>query len=202
MPTVHANKPQKVLPFRIPKEGVVGYRVLNPILFFILGKLGIKVSYDGDIAEIEGGVHLKGGTTAATTADHPFLVTAFSDGGTLKFRVAAGTFHGVIPTLGGAALNAATPPSGTLGAGTRVVYLKVTSTLATNHGFVYGATFSTPQVEAAAAVPSDNKATGTYHRLIASFVDGVKTAQVINSSLDGFVEDTGAGATEADLYVF
>lgn len=133
---------------------------------------------------------------------HPFLVTAFNDSGTLKFRVAPGTFNGNMPTLGGTALDDPTPPVGTLGTGTKHVYLHISATLTATHDYVNSNTFDTFVISSGSSVPSNDTTNGEYYIPLATFTDGQKTAQLIVTSLDGFIEDDGTASSQGDLYTF
>lgn len=147
---------------------------------------------------------IEGSTAAAaqSTPTHPFLVTAFNDSGTWKYRVVSGTFNGNVPTLGGTALNAGTAPVGTLGTGTKYVYLHISATLTAAHDYVYTFTFDDFKIESGSSVPNDDTAAGEYYIPLASFLNGVKTSQVVISSLGGFIEDDGNGASQGELYFY
>lgn len=192
MPTVHGNKPPKVLPFRIPKEGIVGFRVLNPILFFILARLGIKVSTDGDIQEIEGGVHLKTGGGAAATPDTPFLCTGGAAPGGGVVTIAPGTFVGV-PLSGSVAIT---------GSGTEYIYLRVSYSLtASVGGYTYAASYTGGSFLAQSSLQSNplGPQATYFYILLATYTDGSKTTQHVTHNLSA--ELLGTSSSKAVMTV-
>ena len=59
---------------------------------------------------------------------HPFKITVFRDGSSIKVRVRAGTVNNLVPTISSTALDAATPPTLTLsGDNTHRIYLKAST---------------------------------------------------------------------------
>jgi len=131
---------------------------------------------------------------------HPFYVSL---AGT-SYQVQAGTVNGIMPTLGGTALNAGTPPTGTLSlSGTQYVYLKMTVTLTAAYDYVHTAVLASVLVDDASTVPTDDKDAGFYYVPLATYVAGVKTSQNISTSLtaewcdDGTATSSATQSTEA-----
>ena len=100
-------------------------------------------------------------------------------------KVIAATVMGVMPTIGGTSLDDGTPPLLTIAStGTKYIVVTVTGTFA-----LKGSTFVLPTFSAAPTVTitvettdpgyagTHNVSTGTFKFLLATFVDGVKTAQ-------------------------
>jgi len=109
----------------------------------------------------------------------------------------------VMPTIGGDDLDDDPPPELTisgLGTGTKYVYAKIELTPSFDaDGTLEDATLDAVSVLGGATIPTDSVSTGIYYRHIATFVDGEKTAQVMNYSLDVVLLNKGSFASEAWL---
>lgn len=107
----------------------------------------------------------------------------------------------VTPTIGGTPIDDDPAPKLTissLGTGTKYVYVKFEFTPTFDaDGTLEDATLDAVSVLGGTTVPSDALASGTYYRTLATFVDGVKTAQVMNYSLDVVLLNKGSFASEA-----
>lgn len=191
----------KVPEYRFRRSnGFAWMRDLIDFAKFIAPLLKFKVSVDGvEMQEITGGVHIKaGGGSGASATPFPFKATLGSGESGLFVTIYPGTVSGVMPTIGGVALDVGTPPQLTLsGSGVQRIYLEASVTLSVNAvGYVTSYTGLSVTIAVDTSVPSDDTS-GTYRRQIASVVDGVITGQVIQNSLDIVVRDSGAGGGTA-----
>ncbi len=136
----------------------------------------------------------------ATETPAPWTVTKVSS---TKVTVAPATINpgNIMPTIGGTALDAGTPPELTIsGSGTEKIYVTINASLTFNSdGYLTSGSISTATIAKAATVPSDNRATGTYYRHIATLVDGVITAQNMRYNLETALVNYGEFDDEADL---
>lgn len=183
MATVKSSK-DKPFPIRVPREGVAGYRKLNPILSFLLKKAGFKLSTDGiDSQEIEDGLHLKGLGTAGE--DVNFNVSASG-------LITPGTYDSVIPTLNGTSLAASPAPTLTIpSSGAFYVYVRAEYSLtASESDFTYAASFTAVTIQTStSAVSTPQGPSGQYfYFLIATFVDGSKTFQRLGGDMQSRID--------------
>jgi hypothetical protein len=143
----------------------------------------------------------KGGGRRAAGVSFPFQVTlSRGEEEALFATVEPGTISGVMPKIDGTDID--TLPAPTLevaSTGTAYIYFIITATFnVTAEGYVLGAAASfTVSIDTGSTVPDDVK-TSTFYRRIATVVDGVKTAQVVQNSLDIYFRDAGEGNSEAD----
>lgn len=176
----NASKPTLRLP-ALPK----GYMARWLWVLAALRRLGahcnVTISIDGaESASVgaDGSMKFKvgagGGSSAALGLD-------VSSSG----KVTAATVMGVMPTIGGTSLDDASPPSLTIASsGTKYIVVTVAGTFT-----LKGSTFVMPTYSAAPTVTiavdtsdpgyagTHGISTGTFKFLLATFVDGVKTAQ-------------------------
>jgi hypothetical protein len=121
---------------------------------------------------------------SAAGDDHPFRCPNSTDGSTAS-SVTAGTVNGISAT-------SLTPVISN--AGTRHVYLNVSYSRAlSGNGYVTG--FSggiTCAIGTGGSVPTDT--TSNLYRLIATYVDGVKTTQPVTTSMEVVIRDNGSGS--------
>lgn len=135
-----------------------------------------------------------------TQEPYPFRCSIVEQGETtITVRVYPGTVSGVMPKISGVDLDAGTPPSLTISkSGTHYVMMTVSATLdATEQGYVLSTASIEVEISVVSSIPADDKS-GTYYRRIATFVDGVKTAQVVQNSLDLYMRDDGTGSSQAN----
>lgn len=173
-----SNKPTLRLP-PMPK----GYRALKLWLAAALRRIGqlsgTSIQIDGaEGASVgtDGTLRFKVGGGAAATQG----LDVGSDG-----KVIAATVMGVMPTIGGTPLDDATPPLLTIpSSGTRHITVNVSGTFALKASTFVLPTFSAAPTVTITVETSDpgyagthNVSTGTFKFLLATFVDGVKTAQ-------------------------
>jgi len=112
--------------------------------------------------------------------------------------IVPGLVGGKMPTLGGTALDAATPPTLTLGAGTIKIWFKLTWNTTFTNGYLTAATLSTVEVIENASTPSDTSGTsGTAvkHLQFNTAVDSVPTTSFFNTSIPVTLWDNGYEST-------
>jgi len=132
------------------------------------------------------------GTGGSTDASAPFYVR--SDG-----SVVPGTIGGVTPTIGGDDIDDSPPPTLSIsGSGTDYVVVTINSTLSVDGGvYVEGySAISSVVITATSTDPGSAgmlSTTGVFKLKLATFVDGVKTAQFFTGSRSIQVCDDGSG---------
>ncbi len=140
---------------------------------------------------------------AAMAPRHPFFVSSYTEGDSLRFEVRSGTVNGMTPTLGGTPLYAEDPPSGPLSSGTSHVYLVLTFDYQDQEGYVHTANLEDAKIEVQSfeeSEPFGPKGTGDpFYVKLATFVEGKKTAQDIISSLSAHVCDSGQADATGNL---
>jgi hypothetical protein len=191
------------------RRGVVNVPELIDVMKFLARVLGFKITVDGlDIKEIHDGLHLKATGGGESTVQN-FIVTAFSDGsGGYNFTVTPGTFMGQPVTLGGVELSLESPPVGVLGSGERRVYIKATFDATTTNDYVNAAALASAIIEVKSAEevdalgPRGPGETIDFYIELAWFIDGVKQAQFISTSLGGEVCGIANDSGQANLKVF
>jgi hypothetical protein len=112
--------------------------------------------------------------------------------------IVPGLVGGVMPTLGGTALDAATPPKLTLGAGTIKIWFKMTWSTTFTNGYLTAFTLSTVEIIESASTPTDTSGTsGTAvkHLQFNTAVDSVPTTSFFNTSIPVTLWDNGYEAT-------
>lgn len=179
-------------------KGLVRMKDLIRFAKFVARFCGFKVSADGlDMQEIADGVHIKASGSSTSTRTHPFLCVPEGAG----FRIYPGTWDGEPPTVGGLALTESLTMA--LGAGVQHVYLVLEYLLtASEGGYVYSVDLQSAQISVQGSLESSPTShRDTFYVLIASFNDGVKTAQYVTSSLSGSVCDDGTGDGLANLQI-
>lgn len=188
-------KKDRALPFRVPREGVAGWRKLYEVLGFILRKMGFKLSLDGiDGQEIDGGLHLRVDKSADETGN--FICTAQTGGVVMT----SGTILGITPKIGSIRLNTIPRPLLAMsGAGIHIVYAKITSTLSAAHNYVYTYTVLDVEILTGSTLPADVPASGTFYLQIASYSGATKTSQDITTSQGGEIDDDGSAASKGRL---
>lgn len=173
-----------------------------------LGKhIGVTIDSD-DIRRAEsthdGGVRLRLNTGTGGGAGDVSLALSVSDAGV----VTPGTVQGIMPTIGGTRLDAGTPPTLTIpGSGTRYVVINITGTF--NSSTLGGATFiaaslasptATITLETTAPSAADLKSTtGSFKLHLATFVNGVKTAQIFYGPVTFTIQDELDGSGTGNL---
>jgi hypothetical protein len=130
---------------------------------------------------------------ASGSNNHPFKVILVKDGTTWKFKVVPGTVNSKVPTLDGTLLDAATPPTKSLGSASGYVYLD----LEYEEGLGFP---KTALVKYETTVPAD---TDTKSHVALAYVDFTgsipkKTAQYVSTSLWG--ERLKCGSSTAEYY--
>lgn len=163
-------------------------------------------------------VQIDGAENASTSAD-----------GTLRFKVGAGgvgaasqgldvgsdgkviaaTVMGVMPTIGGTALDDATPPTLTIpSSGTRYIVINIAGTFSLKASTFVLPTYSgTPTVTITVETtdPSyagiHNVSSGTFKFSLATFVDGVKTAQNGHGPITAEICDNLKAEAKANLAI-
>jgi hypothetical protein len=112
--------------------------------------------------------------------------------------IVPGLVGGKMPTLGGTALDAATPPTLTLGAGTVKVYFKLSFTTTFTNGYLTAATLDTVEVIESIPAPTDTSGTtgiAVKHLQFNTAIDGVPTTSFFNTSIPVTLWDNGYEAT-------
>ena len=109
----------------------------------------------------------------------------------------------VMPTIGGTALDAATPPELTItGSGTEYVIATFNWTPSFDSDGVViegDSTLDSVVITAGSSLTPDDYGAGTYRRKVVTFVDGAKTAQVMNHSMDADLLNKGEFDSEARM---
>lgn len=150
-----------------------------------------RASHDGDLGRFE--IDASGGGGSGSdklNVDENGIVTP-------------STVGGVMPTIGGVALDHATPPALSIsGSGTRYIVINISGTL--NSNTYSGSTFIgsamtsvtvTITVETTEPTGDDLlSTTGSFKILLATFVDGVKLAQAINGPVQFIIHDVLDGS--------
>jgi hypothetical protein len=134
----------------------------------------------------------------------PWFVTKVdTSGANVLVTVAPATVNpgNVMPTIGGTALDAGTPPQLSVStSGTQYVIATFNLSLSFDgNGVLSGFTVSSVTISSGSSLTPDDYGAGTYRRKIATFVDGEKTAQVMNYSLDVEALNKGEFASEARM---
>lgn len=127
---------------------------------------------------------------------HPFFCSIVSE----ELRVVPGTVNGVYALLDGVSMD--TIPAPTLPvsmSGTYRVYLALTSDLTFEDDFLISYTPIEAVIGIGATVPEDDVSGGLWHIIIATFVDGVVTAQPVRTSLAVRVCDGGANIATIEI---
>jgi hypothetical protein len=124
--------------------------------------------------------------------------------------VVPSTVLGIMPTIGGTALDAGTPPALTItGTGTEYVVVTVsgtpTITTLSARDFFSGMSSVTCSIAVTGTLPTTadlQSSSGTFKFLLATFVAGVKTAQIGHGPITGEYQDSldGTGTGELILY--
>lgn len=196
------TKPDKENAGRLPAgmkgSALVKWRTLLKFLAPVIR--AFHLSADGlDVMETDKGLHLR--ALGGGVPDHPFLVKSYHDGTEWKYKITPGTFDSKIPTLGGIPLTS--EPVGTLGTGTRYIYLSVgyTHTVASSGYVISKGTLDSVEIANVGAVIPDplGPAGGGYDILLATFENGVKTGQYVTTSLSGSICDSGGEDSTAYL---
>jgi hypothetical protein len=196
------------IPRGVDPRALVSWGSLLRLLRPVLKALHLSVE-NIDAQELgDGGVHLKakgGGEEAVQN----FIVTAFSYGSEgYNFTVTPGTFMGESVTQGGVELSLADPPVGVLGSGERRVYIKTTFAVTTTDDYVNAADLTSAIIEVLSAEevdalgPRGPGETIDFYIELAWFIDGVKQAQFISTSLGGEVCGIANDSGQANLEVF
>lgn len=187
-------------PIRSPRfpEGLSPWRALvERTLDQLCRASGQSIQIDGAQSGSTGAdgtqqFRIPAGTGGSTDASAPFYVR--SDG-----SVVPGTIGGVTPTIGGDAIDDSPPPTLTIsGSGTDYVVATINSTLSVYDGvFVEGySAISSVVFTATSTDPGDGgmlSTTGEFKLKLATFVDGVKTAQFFTGSKSIQICDDGTG---------
>lgn len=128
----------------------------------------------------------------------PLEARLYDVSGTLTLKVEPSTIIGEMPTIDGTSLAAGTPPELTVPPlGTRYLVVNVSHTPTVDGGFMFNV-FSSVAVTITLDSTSPNSAnlfstSGNYKFLLATIVDGVKTAQVGYGPITGEICDTLTG---------
>lgn len=133
---------------------------------------------------------------------------AGEDVSNIYVEVNAGTVLGVMPTIGGTALNAGTAPQLTITkSGTRHVVLNISgtpsvTTLDSRDFFHPTMSSITVTITSETTAPTGSdlvSSTGSFKALLATYVNGVKTAQNGYGPITGFVQDQLDGSGDGTL---
>lgn len=195
-------------PIRSPRfpEGLSPWRALvERTLDQLCRASGQSIQIDGATSGSTGAdgtqqFRIPAGTGGSTDASAPFYVR--SDG-----SVVPGTIGGVTPTIGGDAIDDSPPPTLTIsGSGTVYVVATISLTLEVDAGvFVEGySAISSIVLTATGTDPGSGgmlSTTGEFKFKLATFVDGVKTAQNTTGSKTIQVCDDGTGAARGSLHL-
>jgi len=161
---------------------------------------GSKLSLDSiDGMEFPGGAHLR--SKPGRSGLPPFTVTVVGDGDGLAIQVEPGTYLNDWPQMGdGGPTLDTTDPVPTLpliSSGTYYVVLNVEYTFDdTSNDYVVHVTFDRSYITMESSNPGTPglfSASGRFAVVIAKIVDGVVTAQPVQNSFSGFVDDDGTG---------
>lgn len=185
---------------KIPSRGIVGWKVLGPILRTVLRKLNIQFSMENiDVSETVQGLHLK--STGGGDGNHPFFMTGL---GIFYF----GQVDRITPTVNGEDIDTTPPPVLSISE-TDSPYLRIEKeTIASNYSgdwrVIAGRTTDV-SIIASSSEPVDTESEvdvvtgvttdGIYHIRIAERVNGAWQYSVRNSlqtSVCGFDD----GSTE------
>lgn len=159
--------------------------LLRTVIPAIGRALGVKISIQGAESasmQADGGMSFK--VSAGSSASDPFLCPDTTDGSTASVIV-GGNVNGVTVT------NLSLTISAT---GTKYVYIDVTYTQSLSaNDYVLGFSGAiTAALATGSSVPSD---TSTHlYRQVATYVNGTKTVQAIETSMQVEARDNGAGA--------
>ncbi len=120
--------------------------------------------------------------------------------------VVPGTIGGVTPTIGGDAIDDSPPPELTIGSGTKYIVCTINLTLEIDAGvYVEGySAISSVVLTATSTDPGDGgmlSTDGEFKLKLATFVDGVKTAQFFTGSKSIQVCDDGTGDARGALHL-
>lgn len=156
-------------------------------LRLIARQAGTNVQIEGATSSsvgVDGEQYFKAPGSAAT-ATHPFLCPATGGDDSV---IEGGTVNGVSAT--GLTLDISTT-------GTQYVYLDVTMARDVSaNGYVTGfAGAITCALATGSSIPADSST--HLYRLVATYVDGVKTTQDIASSMEVAIRDNGSGSSTA-----
>lgn len=190
-----SNKDESREKIRIPRMGPLVTRGnLIRILEQLEPHLGVELHIDGlQRAQTVSGGGLKLQLPASAPAA-ALDTWAIRD----DLSIVPGLVGGKMPTLGGTALDAATPPTLTLGAGTIKVWFKLSFTTTFTSGYLTAATLDTVEVIESASTPTDTSGTtGTAvkHLQFNTAVDSVPTTSFFNTSIPVTLWDNGYEAT-------
>lgn len=201
-----AASSQKKVRVVLPSRGgnLVFKEDLTAALQSLARQLGMVIQVDGAQTartDANGDIQIKMGASGAAAAPSQGLDVG-TDG-----KVIAATVMGVMPTIDGTSLDDATPPALTISSsGTRYIVVNVTGTFT-----LKGTTFVMPTYSAAPTVtitvettdPSyagtHNVSTGAFKFLLATFVDGLKTAQNGHGPISAEICDNLGGEAKASL---
>lgn len=178
-----------------PDEALVKFRslrgLLSRLLFFVpeAGEgITARMTNDGPVWEVQAG----------TTS--PLFVAKTG-------KVTPGTIAGIYPTIGGTSIATLPAPALTIpGTGTAHVVVNVESSLSVSSS-VYVAGFTSMDAISLTVETTDpgsaglKSTDGLFYFVLATFVDGVKTAQNFTSSLILSVCDDGTATGTADLVI-
>lgn len=156
---------------------------------YLAGILKLEVTTDGlDIQETNKGLHLTSGHGG--NSSHPFKLNVASVEGGNSLTVSPGTFSGMMPSMGGVPLDAASPPSTSVSGLVRV-WLKVTYVYEMSEETIVHSELESVKVETGSTVPEDNEEDGIFHIQIGTVNNGAVLAQTVTHSLWGQVCDDG-----------
>ncbi len=199
--SIKRQQQQGGVPAGVRPTALVMHKTLEKLLKPLYKAIGI--STDGlDVMETANGIHLRALASRGDSFPFQARVTQVEDESTVSVIIAPGTVSGLMPTLGGTDLDDGTPPVLTIAnTGTFKIYLEINATLTpTTENYVVSWTIDSVTVESDSSIP-DDLLTGTYRRHIATIVDGVLTAQVVQNSLEVTLLDDGTATAQALIAV-
>lgn len=150
------------------------------------------------------------GSSLVPTADidlHPFAVVKVDETvDETKWIVIPGTVNNVIPTIGGTSLAVLPAPQLTVAAsGTKLIVLNINATLTKlDDVYVETAVVSTVTITVETTNPGPEgliSTAGTFHLVLATIVDGVRTSQEFNTSLSAQIVDDGSSDGAGELFI-
>jgi hypothetical protein len=145
---------------------------------------------------------MSAGSLAGATEPLPFNVGLVTEDDDLFATVVPGYLDDHAPTIGGTPIDEevddAPPKLPISDEGTQILFLKLQVTLTATNNFVWKAVFASLIIDVASALPSDDRAAGTYYKRLATIVDGVKqTPQPVLTNLSYSIADTLDGTSSA-----
>lgn len=189
--------------YRFKRDG--GIALMRDLIQFaewLGGKIGFEISADSFTfaRETAGGGFSVGMAAGAVTGSGP--LTVLSNG-----SVVPSTIGGVMPTIGGTALDAGTPPTLSLsGSGTEYVIATISGTVSkttlSGRDFFHtmtGITVALSVTTTAINSGDSFKDASPFKLLLATFVDGVKTAQIGRGPISLTWDDDLTGAGNAQM---